>query len=50
MVKPDAKHDYYADLELPATADAEDVKKQFRQLGEQHYCRNCDYGADQPYS
>lgn len=34
MVKPDAKHDYYADLELPATADAEDVKKQFRQLGE----------------
>lgn len=37
MVKPDAKHDYYADLELPATADAEDVKRQFRQLGEQDH-------------
>ncbi len=34
MVKADAKHDYYADLELPQTADAEDIKKQFRQLGE----------------
>jgi DnaJ-class molecular chaperone len=47
MVKPDAKHDYYADLELPATADAEDVKKQFRQLGEDPHHRNCAYSADQ---
>lgn len=37
MVKPDAKHDYYADLELPATADAEDVKRQFRQLAKQYH-------------
>ena len=25
--------DYYADLELPATADISDIKKQFRKLG-----------------
>jgi DnaJ-class molecular chaperone len=36
MVKPDAKHDYYADLDLSQTADAEEIKKQFRQLGEHH--------------
>jgi hypothetical protein len=46
MVKPDAKHDYYADLELPITADADDVKKQFRQLGEQRR-NNCIENADQ---
>ena len=33
MVKLDAKRDYYADLELPPTADAEEIKKQFRTLG-----------------
>lgn len=33
MVKVDAKRDYYADLELPPTADAEEIKKQFRALG-----------------
>jgi hypothetical protein len=33
MVKADPKRNYYADLELPSTADAEDVKKQFRLLG-----------------
>lgn len=25
--------DYYADLELPATADITDIRKQFRKLG-----------------
>ncbi len=34
MVKADTKRDYYADLDLPPTADAEDIKKQFRALGE----------------
>ena len=33
MVKADVKRDYYADLELPATADNEEVKRQFRLLG-----------------
>lgn len=35
MVKADYKHDYYADLELPNTVDAETIKKKFRELGEQ---------------
>ena len=34
MVKADVKIDYYADLELPSTADAEEIKRQFRTLGE----------------
>ncbi len=34
MVKLDFDRDYYADLELPATADAVEVKKQFKKLGE----------------
>jgi curved DNA-binding protein CbpA len=33
MVKADFKKDYYADLELPSTADHDEVKKQFRLLG-----------------
>jgi curved DNA-binding protein CbpA len=33
MVKLDPNRDYYADLELPPTADVSDVKKQFRKLG-----------------
>jgi hypothetical protein len=33
MVKLDYDRDYYADLELPATADAVEVKKQFKKLG-----------------
>jgi hypothetical protein len=33
MVKADIKKDYYADLELPSTADTEEIKKQFRLLG-----------------
>lgn len=47
MVKPDAKHDYYADLELPQTADAEEIKRQFRQLGEQD-SRSCIDDANEP--
>jgi curved DNA-binding protein CbpA len=34
MVKLDYDRDYYADLELSATADALEVKKQFKKLGE----------------
>jgi curved DNA-binding protein CbpA len=34
MVKADAKRDYYADLELSPTAEHEEIKRQFRQLGE----------------
>ena len=33
MVKADVKCDYYADLELPSTADIDEIKKQFRILG-----------------
>ncbi|MCJ1287921.1 hypothetical protein MMC26_007273 [Xylographa opegraphella] len=32
MVKADPKHDYYADLNLPASADVVDIKKQFKKL------------------
>lgn len=35
MVKADVKRDYYADLDLPSTADSEEIKKQFRYLGMQ---------------
>jgi curved DNA-binding protein CbpA len=35
MVKADVKRDYYADLELPANADTEEIKRQFRLLGEE---------------
>ncbi|KIX03398.1 uncharacterized protein Z518_06950 [Rhinocladiella mackenziei CBS 650.93] len=37
MVKADVKRDYYADLDLPPTADAEEIKKQFRQLAKQYH-------------
>jgi curved DNA-binding protein CbpA len=33
MVKLDYNRDYYGDLELPVTADENEVKKQFRKLG-----------------
>ena len=33
MVKPDYSRDYYADLGLPPSADINDIKKQYRQLG-----------------
>lgn len=32
-MKADLSRDYYADLELPPTADIADIKKQFRKLG-----------------
>ncbi|KAK0645526.1 hypothetical protein B0T16DRAFT_457544 [Cercophora newfieldiana] len=32
MVKPDYSRDYYADLDLPASADVTEIKKQFRKL------------------
>ncbi|KAK0627781.1 hypothetical protein B0T14DRAFT_563557 [Immersiella caudata] len=32
MVKPDYSRDYYADLELSATAEVTEIKKQFRKL------------------
>lgn len=34
MVKADVRRDYYADLGLLPSAPSEDVKKQFRKLGE----------------
>lgn len=34
MVKADVRRDYYADLGLQPNAEAEDIKKQFRKLGE----------------
>jgi hypothetical protein len=34
MVKADVRRDYYADLGLQTNAEAEDIKKQFRRLGE----------------
>jgi curved DNA-binding protein CbpA len=34
MVKADAKRNYYADLELTPSADTDEIKKQFRKLGE----------------
>ncbi|EHY53744.1 hypothetical protein ABEF92_006332 [Exophiala dermatitidis] len=37
MVKADVKRDYYADLDLPPTADAEDIKRQFRLLAKQFH-------------
>ncbi|KIV79799.1 hypothetical protein PV11_07344 [Exophiala sideris] len=37
MVKADVKRDYYADLDLPPTADTEDIKKQFRHLAKQYH-------------
>ena len=33
MVKAEPDRDYYADLELPPSATANDVKKQFKKLG-----------------
>ncbi len=33
MAKAEFSRDFYADLELPPTADVNDVKKQFRKLG-----------------
>ncbi|EXJ87895.1 hypothetical protein A1O1_04822 [Capronia coronata CBS 617.96] len=37
MVKADVKRDYYADLDLPQTADGEEIKRQFRLLAKQFH-------------
>lgn len=34
MPKVDATRDYYADLQVSRSSSAEDVKKQYRKLGE----------------
>ena len=34
MVRAEGDRDYYGDLELPPTASANDIKKQFKKLGE----------------
>ncbi len=33
MVKTEVPRDYYADLELAPTADANEIKRQFKKLG-----------------
>ena len=33
MARADAARDYYADLELQPTADADEIKKQYRHFG-----------------
>lgn len=33
MVTADPKCDYYADLEIPPSADTVEIKKQFKKLG-----------------
>ncbi|KAF1825638.1 heat shock protein DnaJ, partial [Dissoconium aciculare CBS 342.82] len=37
MVKPDVKHNYYADLELPTTASVDDIRKAYRKLALQYH-------------
>ena len=34
MVKAEVRRDYYADLELPPAATADEIRKQFKKLGE----------------
>lgn len=43
MVKADVTRDYYADLELPANASEERIKKAFRDLGA-FFCQKCVRG------
>lgn len=33
MVKADLTRDYYGDLELPPSVDAQEIKKQYKKLG-----------------
>ena len=40
MVKADVRRDYYADLELPPAATADEIRKQFKKLGMGD--RSCD--------
>ncbi|KAK4503350.1 hypothetical protein PRZ48_004265 [Zasmidium cellare] len=37
MVKPDIKHNYYSDLELPTTASVDDIRKAYRKLALQYH-------------
>ncbi|KAF2480122.1 hypothetical protein BDY17DRAFT_303261 [Neohortaea acidophila] len=37
MVKPDVKHNYYADLELPVNATCDDIRKAYRKLALQYH-------------
>ncbi|KAI5359641.1 putative DnaJ domain, Chaperone J-domain superfamily [Septoria linicola] len=37
MVKPDLKHNYYQDLDLPTTASVDDVRKAYRKLALQFH-------------
>ncbi|KAF2169407.1 hypothetical protein M409DRAFT_65083 [Zasmidium cellare ATCC 36951] len=37
MVKPDLKHNYYSDLELPTTASVDDIRKAYRKLALQYH-------------
>lgn len=47
MVKPDVKHNYYADLDLPTNASIEDVRKAYRKLALQfHPDRNAGKEAE----
>lgn len=46
MVKADVRKDYYADLGLQASADPDDIKKQFRKLGEQGESAQISDGRD----
>ncbi|KAL8681051.1 MAG: hypothetical protein Q9186_002824 [Xanthomendoza sp. 1 TL-2023] len=50
MVKGDPKCDYYADLELPPSADANEIKRQFKKLGLtpefQHFIKSLKYHPD----
>lgn len=43
MVKADPKRDYYADLELPANASDDDIRRQFRLLGMEFKIYNGHY-------
>lgn len=45
MVKADVKRNYYADLELPTDASLEEIKKQYRKLGE-HGSISCHLELD----